>query len=395
MAVIYRQQFPIFFSIWYNVTKEATPDVVSGVVLLSTTHIRKEYSNVNTASVPRNAFVDFKEVKSRVTIVQILERYDLVRTFKRLADRFSGPCPIHGGTNPTQFRVSISKNCWNCFGTCGRGGNVIDFVSLREGVPFRDAALLLQEWFMPDKTAVKVAEPSPPPLPSNPPAPPDNKPPSGVVSATDPSDDDDDAGENPPLSFELKSLKQDHPYLGERGLTQATVQSYGIGYCPKGCLRGYIAIPIRNRDGALLAYIGRWPSEPMADKPKYKLPKGFRKSLELFNLDRAVKADASQPLLVVEGVFDCLHLVQLGYPRTVALLGSSLSIHQEILLRDTAGRSGQICLFLDADAAGRKGASEAAGRLCRSCTVRIIDIGEYGQQPEQLKAQEVASLLRA
>lgn len=341
---------------------------------------------------PRNAFVDFKEVKSSVTIVQILERYDLVRTFKRLTDRFSGPCPIHGGTNPTQFRVSISKNCWNCFGTCGRGGNVIDFVSLREGVPFRDAALLLQEWFMPDMAAVKVAAPAL--LSLNPSSPPGNNPPDGMALVTDPSHDEE-AGDNPPLTFELKSLKQDHPYLGERGLTQATVQSYGIGYCPKGCLRGYIAIPIRNRDGALLAYIGRWPSEPMADKPKYKLPKGFRKSLELFNLDRAVKADASQPLLVVEGVFDCLHLVQLGYPRTVALLGSSLSNRQEILLCDAAGRSGQICLILDADAAGRKGASGAAGRLCRSCTVRVVNVGEYCQQPEQLKAQEVAALLRA
>ena len=352
---------------------------------------------------PSNAFVDFKEVKSRVTLVQVLERYDLLRTLKRSGDRLSGPCPLHRGTNPTQFRVSISKNCFNCFGNCGRGGNVIDFVSLREAVPFRDAALLLQKWFMPDKAAAAgqteshVAEcvTAPVPASAKPPAPPDHKPPGGITSMPGSSDDDEGAGENPPLSFELKSLKPDHPYLAERGLSEATVRSYGIGYCPKGCLRGYVAIPIRKRDGALVGYIGRWPGEPDGDQPKYKLPKGFRKSLELFNLDRAAKADASQPLIIVEGVFDCLRLVQLGFPRTVALLGSSLSPRQEALLRDVIGMRGSVTLLFDADDAGRHGAAEAGNRLCRSCAVRILNVGEYCLQPEQLSAEQAANLLTA
>lgn len=345
-------------------------------------------------STPSNAFVDFKEVKSRVTILQILERYDLTRTLKRSADRLSGPCPLHKGTNPTQFRVSASKNCWNCFGTCGRGGNVIDFVAMREGLPFRDAAVLLQEWFMPEKAGMSVAER--PPVTTEPRAssPPSGPPPSSSTAAASSSDDDDEAGDNPPLSFELKSLKLDHPYPASRGLTEATLKSYGIGYCTKGCLRGYVAIPIRNREGKLVAYIGRWPGDPPEDKPKYKLPKGFKKRLEVFNLYRALKEPADQPLLVVEGVFDCLRLVQLGYPRTVALLGSSLSIRQEILLRDAAGTGNQVCLLFDADDAGRHGASDAAARLSRHCTVSTVDIGEFRHQPEQLEKDELEALLR-
>lgn len=344
---------------------------------------------------PSNAFVDFKLVKARVSIAQVLERYDLMRTLKRSGDRLSGPCPLHRGTNPTQFRVSVSKSIFNCFGSCGRGGNVIDFLSMLEGISFRDAALLLQEWFMPEGSspALKVAETASRPL-AHPPSPPGNDPPRTPVPADDSSDDDAEAGENPPLSFELKSLKRDHPYLVERGITATTVESYGIGYCSRGCLRGYVAIPIRNRDGALVAYIGRWPGEPTSDTPKYKLPKGFRKSLELFNLDRAVAADASRPLLVVEGIFDCLRLVQFGYTRTVALLGSSLSKRQETLLCDIVGKGGSIHLLLDADKAGRNGAADAAGRLCKSCMVRVIDIGEFRQQPEHLERHEIEALLR-
>lgn len=344
-------------------------------------------------SMPSNAFVDFKRVKANITIAQVVERYDLTQTFTRSGDRLSGPCPLHRGSNPTQFRVSLSKNCWNCFGSCGRGGNIIDFVSLREGISFRDAALRLQGWFMPQESSSNVvAELPPSPAPVHPPAPPGKGPPQNTTAASDASDDDE-AGENPPLSFQLKSLKYDHPYLAERGLTQATITEYGIGYCARGCLRGHVAIPIRNRDGILTGYIGRWPGEPPEGKEKYKLPKGFRKSLELFNLDRALKADGAQPLVVVKGVFDCLHLVQFGYQRTVAMLGLSLSARQEVLLRNAAGPRGLVFLLPNADDAGRKSAAEAAGRLSRSCLVRVIDVGEHCLQVEQLKAGEAAVLL--
>lgn len=349
---------------------------------------------MTTSTAPQNVFVDFKHVKSSVTLLQVLERYDLIGTLKRTADRLSGPCPLHRGSNPTQFRVSVSRNCFNCFGACGRGGNVIDFVSLREGIPIRDAALLLQKWFMPETSSGRLAEATPLPSSSSLPVS-TGHPPQPPKAAEDGFRDESVAGDNPPLSFELKSLKQDHPYTAERGLTEATAKSYGVGYCSRGCLRGYLAIPVRNRAGELVAYIGRWPGEPPAGHAKYKLPKGFRKSLELFNLDRALHADSSLPLIVVEGVFDCLHLVQLGYPRTVALLGSSLSDRQEALLREAAGPRGTILLLLDADAAGRKGAADAAGRLCRFCTVRIINVGESHPQPEQLNAEEAATLISA
>ena len=59
-------------------------------------------------------FVDFKAVKAAVSMLQVLERYGLAEKFKRSGDSLSGPCPLHDGQNPTQFRVSIGKNCWYC-----------------------------------------------------------------------------------------------------------------------------------------------------------------------------------------------------------------------------------------------------------------------------------------
>jgi hypothetical protein len=40
----------------------------------------------------------------------VLERYGLAESFKRTGNNFSGPCPLHGGKNRTQFRVSLEKN---------------------------------------------------------------------------------------------------------------------------------------------------------------------------------------------------------------------------------------------------------------------------------------------
>ncbi len=78
---------------------------------------------------PKSSFVDFKAVKAVITMEQVLKHYGLTDKFKRNGESLSGPCPIHEGTNPTQFRINTIKNIWNCFSKCGHGGNILDFIS--------------------------------------------------------------------------------------------------------------------------------------------------------------------------------------------------------------------------------------------------------------------------
>src|SRR5438445_5934951 len=63
----------------------------------------------------KKPFVDFRAIRTQVTMEQVLDHYGVLDTFKRNGNRLSGPCPIHGGSNPTQFRVDTDKNLWNCF----------------------------------------------------------------------------------------------------------------------------------------------------------------------------------------------------------------------------------------------------------------------------------------
>src|SRR5690348_16388286 len=95
----------------------------------------------------QSKFVDFRAVKREVTMVQVLEHYGLMSQMHRNGDSITGACPIHEGQNKTAFRVSVSKNCWNCFSTCQSGGNVLDFVCKKEKVSLLRAANLLIEWF--------------------------------------------------------------------------------------------------------------------------------------------------------------------------------------------------------------------------------------------------------
>src|ERR1039457_1508931 len=155
----------------------------------------------------KSSFVDFKAVKAAITMEQVLEHYGILDKFKRGTDSLNGPCPIHGGSNPTQFRISISKNIWNCFSECKHGGNVLDFIARMDDVSIHAAALKAIEWFNLDpqemsadssqdaekKSETSKTEEAPRPKPVTRPAP--------IVENATP---------NTPLKFRLDKLEREH-----------------------------------------------------------------------------------------------------------------------------------------------------------------------------------------
>lgn len=338
---------------------------------------------------PKAEWVDFKVIKARVSIVQILERYGALASLSKSGngDRLSGACPIHGGTNKTHFRVSVSKNCWNCFGKCQCGGNVIDFVAKKEGVAFRDAALLIQEWFF-DDTGEQPVETETPRFDTS-----QVQDAPRLLAAEQPPAETNEATPNKPLSFELTKLDMTHPYLAERGLTEETITTFGVGYCAKGMLKGYIAIPIHDERGDLVAYAGRWPGTPQAEKSKYKFPQGFKKSIELFNYHRAIASEDETPIVVVQEFFDAITIYQAGYEKVVALMDSSFSDRQEeMLCRLCETPDDRIILFFHGDEAGRKGQADANARLSRSLYVRAIELGA-SQKPAHIPVDDLRYML--
>lgn len=326
----------------------------------------------------KEKFVGFDALKRLVTMAQVLDRYQLLDRLRRSGDSLTGACPIHAGHNPTQFRVSLSKNCWICFGDCHSGGSIVDFVSRKEGVGIRQAGLLLQDWFN-LASGINGNGINNGPRPRN------------RVTVSEPNNWENG---NRPLEFTLGPLDGDHPYLRGRGLSAETIATFGVGHCSRGMFAGWIAIPIHNARGKLVAYAGRWPDEPPPNMSKYRFPKGFRKSLEVFNLHRAANGDAGQPLVVVEGFFGCMVVWQAGHRRVVSIMGSMLSQYQASLIASIVGPQAKVILLFDEDEAGRKGRAEARARLARSVETTIVKLGADGMQPDHLPPADLLALLR-
>lgn len=348
------------------------------------------------------AWADYKAVKAKVGIRDVLSRYGLLDKLRPQGKRLVGGCPIHHGTNDRQFSVTPDKHAFKCFsGECEAAGNQVDLVAYLEGFyaggkseeGFRKAALKLQEWFgiVPDRPArgsatrkaddAKTTEGSAAAQDEHHAA--DGHPPAAGPEKTEV------AAENKPLTFYL-NLDATHAYLGERGLTPATVTTFGLGLCGRGSMKGRVCAPIHNEGGELVAYAGRWVGKD-EDLPqgegKWKLPAGFHKSLVVFNLHR-VPADAKR-VIVVEGFWSVFWISQCGLPNVVALMGSTMSERQRELLVE---RFKGVQLFLDGDDAGRTAAGKIAGDLVRRLWVKVVECPD-GLQPDRLPAHELKRLL--
>ena len=305
-------------------------------------------------------WVDFKSVKSVVSMKMVLDHYQ-IHWLKKSGEELRGRCPIHQGEGQQSFHVSLTKNAFHCF-SCKARGNVLDFVGAIEKCSVREAAAKLQEWFTITSNPMPVE--------------------AKLVSKTEKRGPDSEVG-NKPLNFELKSVDFGYPYLDERGIMKETAEIFGVGlFSGRGSMSGRVVIPIHNERGELVAYAGRAID---GSEPRYKLPAGFHKSHVLFNLHKA----EGEQVIIVEGFFDCMQVWQAGYSSVVALMGSTLSEQQERLLVE---RFKTITLFLDGDEAGRKAAEEIAVRLLRKVHVRILEPPD-GKQPDQLDHEQLRRLL--
>ena len=195
---------------------------------------------------------------------------------------------------------------------------------------------------------------------------------------------------NKPLGFRL-TLDPSHPYLSKRGLSPELVELFGLGFCTKGSMAGRVCIPIHNVHGELVAYAGRWvgTDEDLPEgEEKYKLPKGFHKALELFNLHRVKHC---KHLILVEGYFSAMRLHGLRLP-AVALMGSSLSEEQVALLREHCPALRFVTVMLDGDEAGEKAGDIITARLAKHWWTRKVALPD-GTQPDTVETSVLEQLL--
>ncbi len=318
---------------------------------------------------------DLKErVRDAVDIVELAGSY---LSLRRQGKGFVGLCPWHDDSRPS-LQINPERQTYRCW-VCNDGGDVFKFLMQMEKLEFREALEHLAE-----RAGIPMTRGR-----------------SGASGARK-------ADFHKALNWaadRYRDYLQSSPdaraareYLTTRGLTEDTIQRFGLGFAPDSWdwllkeasaagigtdilaatgmaverqdasghydrFRGRIIFPIRDPMSRCVAFGGRVlpeaKSDAKSDPAKYiNSPETpvFSKSSMLYGLESAREAmGKTRRAVVVEGYTDCLAARQAGIDDVVAVLGTALGEKHAKLLRRYVDR---IVIVLDGDDAGRKRTDE-------------------------------------
>ncbi len=329
-------------------------------------------------------------------LVQRNDMLDVAQSYvqmKRSGRTYTGLCPFHSEKSPS-FVVYPETQSFYCFG-CGAGGDVITFIKKINNIDYVEAVKLL---------AARAGMP----LPAE-----DDK--VGRMRSRILSINKDAA------RFFFSSLngeqgRQARAYWRGRGLSDATIKRFGLGYSPdsfhamvnqlrrlgyteeemlasglvkrseKGGLydvfRNRVMVPIFDLRGNVIAFGGR---NMGPEKPKYiNSPETlvYKKSRTIFALNVAKKS-ADKRYILCEGYMDVISMHQAGFGTAVAGCGTALTPEQVKLISEYAD---EVVLCYDSDEAGRKATARAI-QLFASAPVKlsVLNIPEAKDPDEFIK----------
>lgn len=336
-----------------------------------------------------------EEVRSRNDIVDLISTYV---PLKKKGSSYFGLCPFHNEKSPS-FSVSRDKQMYYCFG-CGAGGNVFTFLMEYENFSFPEALKYLAERAGMELPEEELNE-----------------------EAKRAMDEKARLREMNKLSanyfyylLHSKRGQKGLAYLKDRGITDATIKHFGLGYSDiynddlyrflKS--KGYsdedlkdsalvtiderrggsdkfwnrVMFPIMDVNNRVIGFGGR----VMGDgSPKYlnsKETKLFDKSRNLYGLNFA-RSSRKKEIILCEGYMDVISMHQAGFTNAVAALGTAFtSGHGTLLKRYTEN----VILSFDSDEAGQRAILRAIPILKEAgLTVRVLDLTPYKDPDEFIK----------
>ena len=330
-----------------------------------------------------------QELKMRSDISDVVSSYVGLR---RSGRNLVGLCPFHNEKTPS-FNVYPENGSFYCFG-CGVGGDVITFIRRIENLDYMEAVRFLAQ-----RAGLQV---------------PENRVDDGMAKLRARALEIN--RETARFCHAMLMSEQGRPglaYLQGRGLTQATIRHFGLGYSPPSryalvdylAQKGYqpsemiqanvafkgrsgravdrfsgrVMYPIIDLRGNVIAFGGRVLTDA---KPKYLNTSDtlvFRKSDALFALNFA-KNQGSQQLILAEGYMDVIALHQAGFSNAVATLGTALTTDQARLMSRYAK---EVVICYDADEAGQKATARAIPMLRDAgLLVKVLNI-VGGKDPDE------------
>lgn len=158
-----------------------------------------------------------------------------------------------------------------------------------------------------------------------------------LVNAVDLRDNEVRPMEQPDSTYRLwdkeglvsHSLRRPRKYMKSRGIDRSVWEGADIHACVGGSFAGRVIVPIKLASGGpWFGYVARdWSNKKTL---RYRYPKGMARGKFLFNQE-ALTLETSEPLLIVEGVFDALPY----WPNAAACLGKPSEEQRQLMLEAT------------------------------------------------------------
>lgn len=294
-----------------------------------------------------------KEIIQRVLDkASILDVVSDVCAVKKKGGRYWACCPFHDEKTPS-FSINVATNTWYCFGACGEGGGVVNFVMKYYNLTFIEAIEKLAE-----KYGIRIEK---------------------TDRELSPEAIEREALHekllhinNEAQQFFIDTFKSDSPeakaareyafgrwgeqfcletgigfadagwqsfssFADKCGLDMSLVTSLGLSSKSEkngqyyDFFRERITIPIRDRFGKIIGFTARYIGDDAAEA-KYKNSKNsdlYNKSRSLFGINVALrKSTIDNVMYIVEGAPDVLRLQLLGITNAVAALGGEFTKEQ-------------------------------------------------------------------
>ena len=136
------------------------------------------------------------------------------------------------------------------------------------------------------------------------------------------------------------------------------------------CLKGRYAIPIIDCHNKVVGFTARRLNDNMTIKWMH-FPKGLERENILFGLNLAQEyISKTQMAFIVEGPHDVMRMHENGYPNTVGIFGTSISINQIKLLIQFGAK--QIFIALDPDESGIESSNQIYNKLLPYFTIKNL-----------------------
>ncbi len=307
-----------------------------------------------------------EEIRSSINIVHYITQFV---NLKKTGQNYKGLCPFHTEKTPS-FIVNPEKQIFKCFG-CGKGGNIYTFIMDYEKHSFVDAVKKAADFA---GISLPVTEQS-----------------AKEINYFQKlyQINENACGFFEDILYKPKNEEQLNYFL-RRNISEKTIKAFRLGYAPdsydqllgrlknsvldlqeaaklgliqekedKGKFydkfRHRVMFPFQNVSGKIIGFGGRKLREEQ--QPKYlNSPESpvYKKGKILYGLHQAVNSIRENGfVIIVEGYFDLLRLVEEGMKNTAATSGTSLTEEQAKLLRRYTK---DIYIAYDGDSAGIKAA---------------------------------------